>query len=160
MSAAAEVGEASPTVEWKESQMSYVLCAVDESGSEEAVRAAIDFCLDRIADLKLVGIVEDKLSDSTRAAAGERVRRYKSVSLGLDRAAEAARRAGVTATTTVRAGNAIDELVREADAVGSGELFFIRTRSRIGAALARKPRRELAHVSLGASTVAELAKAA
>jgi hypothetical protein len=159
MSAAAEVGEASPTVEWKESQMSYVLCAVDESGSEEAVRAAIDFCLDRIADLKLVGIVEDKLSDSTRAAAGERVRRYKSVSLGLDRAAEAARRAGVTATT-VRAGNAIDELVREADAVGSGELFFIRTRSRIGAALARKPRRELAHVSLGASTVAELAKAA
>jgi hypothetical protein len=160
ISVAGDVDEASPTVEWKESQMSYVLCAVDESGSEEAVRAAIEFCLDGIADLKLVGIVEDKLTDSTRATAGERVRRYKMVSLGLDRAAEAARRAGVAATTTVRAGSAIEELAREADAVGSGELFFIRTRGRIGAALARKPRRELAHVSLGAATVAELAKAA
>jgi hypothetical protein len=140
--------------------MSYVLCAVDESGSEEAVRAAIDFCVDHLADLKLVGIVEDKLTDSTRGTGGERVRRYKMVSLGLDRAAEAARRAGVLATTTVRAGNAIDELVREADAAGSGELFFIRARGRIGAALARKPRRELARVSLGVATVAELAKAA
>jgi hypothetical protein len=111
-------------------------------------------------DMKLVGIVEDKLTDSTRGTGGERVRRYKMVSLGLDRAAEAARRAGVLATTTVRGGNAIDELVREADAAGSGELFFIRARGRIGAALARKPRRELARVSLGVATVAELAKAA
>src|SRR5688500_13073042 len=108
--------------------MSDVLCAVDESGSGEAVHAAIDFCVDHIADLKLVGIVEDKLTDSTRATGGERVRRYKMVSLGLARAAEAARRAGVQATTTVRAGNAMEELVREADAVDSGELFFIRTR--------------------------------
>jgi hypothetical protein len=140
--------------------MAGVVCAVNEAGSAEAVRAAVDFCSEHDVDLRLVGIVEDRLTDSTRATGGERVRRYKLVSLGLDRAAEAAREAGVWATTTVRVGNPLDELVREAEAVGSGELFFVRTRGRIGAALARKPRRELAHVSVGASTVAELAKAA
>jgi hypothetical protein len=140
--------------------MAGVVCAVDEAGSAEAVRAAVDFCSEHDADLRLVGIVEDKLTDSTRGTGGERVRRYKTVSLGLDRASEAAREAGVLATTTVRVGKPLDELVREAEAVGSGELFFVRTRGRIGAALARKPRRELAHISLGASTVAELAKAA
>jgi hypothetical protein len=148
------------TIERKESQMPCVVCAVDESGSEEAVRAAIDFCLEHAADLRLVGIVEDKFTDSTRATGGERVRRNKWVNLGLHRATEAAHRADVFATTTIRAGNPTEELLREAEAVGSGELFFVRTRRRLGAALARKPRRELAHVSLGASTVAELAKAA
>jgi hypothetical protein len=140
--------------------MSYVVCAVDESGSEEAVQAAIDVCLEHSADLRLVGIVEDRLTDSTRATGGERVRRNKTVKFGLNRAIEAARNAGVFATTTIRAGDLTKELLAEADAVGSGELFFVRKRGRIGAALTRKPRRELAHVSVGASTVAELAKAA
>ncbi|MDQ3858124.1 MAG: hypothetical protein M3327_06700 [Actinomycetota bacterium] len=140
--------------------MAGVVCAVDEAGGAEALRAAVDFCSEHDVDLRLVGIVEDKLTDSTRATGGERVRRYKTVSLGVARAAAAAREAGVLATTTVRAGNPTEELLREAKAVGSGELFFVRRRGRIGAALARKPRRELAHVSLGASTVAELAKAA
>ncbi len=140
--------------------MPCVVCAVDESGSEEAVRAAIDFCLEHAADQRLVGIVEDKLTDSTRATGGERVRRNKMVKLGLQRAAEAARTAGVLATTTIRAGNVMKELLAEADAVRSGDLFFVRTRGRLGAALARKPRRNVAHRSLGASTVAELAKAA
>jgi hypothetical protein len=160
ISPAGGTGEAGRTVEWKETEMSCVVCAVDESGSEEAVRAAIDVCLDHAADLRLVGIVEDRLTDSTRATGGERVRRNKTVKLGLHRAAEAARNAGVLATTTIRAGDVTKELLAEADAVGSGELFFVRTRGRIGAALARKPRRELAHVSIGASTVAALAKAA
>jgi hypothetical protein len=148
------------TIERKESQMPCVVCAVDESGSEEAVRAAIDFCLEHAADLRLVGIVEDKFTDSTRATGGERVRRNKWVNLGLHRATEAARRAGVRATTTIRAGNMMKELLAEADAVGSRELFFARTRGRIRAALTGKPRRETAHVSLGASAGRERAKAA
>ena len=140
--------------------MSSVVCAVDESGSDEAVRAAIDVCIEHEADLRVVGIIEDRLTDSTRATGGERVRRNKMVKLALHRAAEAARRAGVLATTTIRAGNATEEVLREAEAVGSSELFFVRTRGRVGAALTRKPRRELAHVSLGASTAAKLTKAA
>jgi hypothetical protein len=140
--------------------MPSVVCAIDESGSEEAVRAAIDFCLEHAADLRLVGLVEDKLTDSTRATGGERVRRNKTVKLRLHGAAEAARRAGVLATTTIRAGNVMKELLAEADAVGSGEILFVRTRGRIRATLAGKPWREAAHVSLGASTVGELAKAA
>jgi hypothetical protein len=140
--------------------MAGVVCGVDEAGGAEAVRAAVDFCSEHDVDLRLVGIVEDKLTDSTRATGGERVRRYKMVSLGLARAAAAAREAGVVATTTVRAGKPMGELLREAKAVGSGELFFVRRRGRLRAALARKPRRELAHVSLAAPTVAELAQAA
>jgi hypothetical protein len=140
--------------------MPSVVCAVDEAGGAEAVRAAVDFCAEHEADLRLVGIVADKLTDSTRATGGERVRRYAFVTHGLVRAIEAARAAGVPTTTTVRLGDVTDELLREAEAVGSGELFFVRRRGPISAALARKPRRELAHVSLGAPTVAELAKAA
>jgi hypothetical protein len=83
-----------------------------------------------------------------------------SVKLGLERAAEAARQAGVHATTTIRAGNVMKELLAEAGAVGSGELFFVRTRGRIRAALTGKAPREVAHVSLAASTVKEFAKAA
>jgi len=140
--------------------MAGVVCAVDEAGGGEALRAAVDFCSEHDVDLRLVGIVEDKLTDSTRGTGGERVRRYKTVSLALARAAAAARAAGVPATTTVRGGNPVEELLKEAKAVGSGELFFVRRRGRIGAAMARKRRRELAHLSLSASTVAELAKAA
>jgi hypothetical protein len=140
--------------------MSYAVCGVDERGSEEAVRAAIDFCLEHDAELRLVGIVKDKLTDSTRSTAGERIRRYKTVKLHLDVAAHAARRAGVATTTTVRAGDLLKGLLAEAEAVDSGELFFVRSRGRIRAALSRKPRTETAHLSFGASTVAELAKAA
>jgi hypothetical protein len=140
--------------------MPRVVCAVDESGSDEAVTAAIKFCLERGADLRLVGVVEDKFTDSTLTTGGDRDRRTMMVTRRLHRAVEAARAAGVLATTTVRAGSVMKEVLEEAHAVGSDELFFVRTRGRIGAAVARKPRRELAHVSIGASTVGELAKAA
>ena len=105
--------------------MPCVVCAVDESGSEEAVRAAIDFCFEHAADLRLVGIVADKLTDSTRGTGGERVRRNNMVKLGLDRAAEAACGPRYIATTTFRAGNPMGELLREAKAVGSRELFLV-----------------------------------
>ncbi len=140
--------------------MPRVVCAVDESGSEEAVTAAIRFCLEHGADLRLVGVVEDKFTDSTLTTGGDRDRRTMMVTRRLHRAAEAARAAGVLATATVRAGNVMKEVLGEAHAVGSDELFFVRTRRWIGAALARKPRRELAHVSLGVSTVGDLPKAA
>jgi hypothetical protein len=140
--------------------MPRVVCAVDESGSEEAVTAAIRFCLEHGADLRLVGVVEDKFTDSTLTTGGDRDRRTMMVTRRLHRAAEAARAAGVLATATVRAGNVTKEVLGEAHAVGSDELFFVRTRGWFGAALARRPRRELAHVSLGASRVGELAKAA
>jgi hypothetical protein len=140
--------------------MPYVVCAVDERDSEDAVRAAIEFCLEQEADLRLVGVVKDKLSDSTRATAGERIRRYNAVKLQLDSATNTARAAGVRATTTVRAGDLSKEVLAEAEAVGSGELFFVRTRGRIRAAISRKPRKETVHLSFDASTVAELARAA
>ena len=59
--------------------MHTVLCGIDESGSPEAVRAAVDYCRERQADLRLVGLIRHKLSDSTRGTAGERVRRSKAV---------------------------------------------------------------------------------
>jgi nucleotide-binding universal stress UspA family protein len=128
--------------------------------SREAVRAAIDFCREHGADLRLVGVVEDKLTDSTRSGAGERARRYKAVGLALKQAAETAAATGVVATTAVRVGDPTRELLREAEAVGSGDLFFVRARGRIRATLSRKPRSELAHVSLASFMAAELAKAA
>ncbi len=136
------------------------ICAVDEAGSEEAVRAAIDFCVEHGGDLRLVGVVADKVTDSTRATGGERVRRYNTVRFGVERAADAARKKGVVATTVVRVGDVMEELLEEANKVGSGELFFVRTRGRIRAALTGQPRREPAHVSLDASNVRELARVA
>jgi nucleotide-binding universal stress UspA family protein len=137
-----------------------VVCAVHEPASQKAVRAAIDFSRDHGAELRLVGVVEDKLRDSTRATGGERVRRRRAVDLELDRGAAAARAAGVVATTTVRVGDVRRELVREAEAEGAGELFFVRTRGPLRAALTRQPRAELVHLSLGRTAVAELARAA
>jgi hypothetical protein len=137
-----------------------VVCAVDGPASREAVRAAVDFCREHQADLRLVGIVEDKLTDSTRSGGGERVRRYKTVTLALKHAAETATATGVVATTAIRVGDPMRELLREAEAVGSGELFLVRARGRIRATLNRKPRSELAHVSLGTFTARNLAKAA
>jgi hypothetical protein len=129
--------------------MPTVLCAIDESGSPEAVRAAVDYCREHEADLRLVGVVQDKLGDSSRATAGERVRRSITVRLELERAAEAARAAGVSASTTFRAGNALREVLREVVAMGSAEVFYVRTRSAIRAALTRQPSREVVHRSVG-----------
>ena len=55
--------------------MRTVLCGIDESGSHEAVIAAIDYCRENGTSLRLVGIVRDRLGDSTRGTAGERARR-------------------------------------------------------------------------------------
>jgi nucleotide-binding universal stress UspA family protein len=137
-----------------------IICAVDEAGSEDAVDAAIEFCREHDVGLRLVGIVRDNLAESTRSPNGERIARYTNVKLALDRAAERACQAGVAVTTNIRAGDPLHELVQEADAAGSGELFFVRSRSRIGAALRRAPKRELAHLSMAPSTVRRLARAA
>jgi Universal stress protein family len=140
--------------------MAPVVCAVPAPKSREVVQAAVVFCLDRGADLRLVGIVEDKLSDSTRASGGERVRRYKHTRQELDRAVETARAAGVVASMTMRAGDAIEEALREADAIDASDVFFVRPRGRIRAALTRKPRIHMEHVKRLPSSVQELAKAA
>jgi hypothetical protein len=67
----------------------------------------------------------------------------------LDRAAKAARAAGITTTTKLRAGSAVHELLRDVIAMGSAEVFYVRTRGAIRAALTRQPRREVIHVSVG-----------
>jgi hypothetical protein len=140
--------------------MHSVLCGIDESGSHEAVRAAVNYCRENRADLTLIGFVKDKLSDTTTGTAGERVRRSKTVRLELDRAAEAARAAGVTASTTLRAGNPEPELLRAAAATGSGEIFYVSSRGLIRAALTRQPWRELMHLSATTPTNGQLAAAA
>jgi hypothetical protein len=141
-------------------QMLTVVCGIDESGSPEAVRGAVDYCREHHADLRLVGVVQDKLGDSTRGTAGERVRRSRTVRLELDRAAEAARSAGVTVSTTLRAGNTVHELLREVVAMGSAEVFYVRTRGAIRAALTRQPRREVVHSSVGTPINEQIAVAA
>jgi hypothetical protein len=140
--------------------MHSVLCGIDESGSHEAVRAAVNYCRENRADLRLIGFVKDKPSDTTTVIAGERVRRSKTVRLELDRAAEAARAAGVTTSTTLRAGNPAPELLREAAATGSGEIFYVSSRGLIRAALTRQPRREVVHLSTATPTDGQLAVAA
>ena len=140
--------------------MATVVCAVDGREGAEAVDEAVDFCLEHGMDLRLVGVVEDKLSDSSRGTAGERLRRRNAVDARLIRAARLARAAGVPFTMTVRLGRVEEEVLAEADAVGSGELFFVRTRGRIRAAVTGAPRREGVHVSMGESIVRELAAAA
>jgi hypothetical protein len=140
--------------------MHSVLCGIDESGSQEAVRAAVNYCRETAADLRLIGFVKDKLSDTTTVIAGERIRRSKTVRLELDRAAEAARAAGVAVSTTLRAGNPVPELLREAAATGSGDVFYVSSRGLIRAALTRQPRRELMHLSATTPTYGPLAAAA
>ena len=140
--------------------MHTVLCGIDESGSPEAVRAAVDYCREHQADLRLVGLVRHKLSDSTRGTAGERVRRSKTVSFELNRAAEAARAAGVRVSMIRRTGNPMLELLREAAATGSGEVFYVTSRGLIRAALTRHPRRELVHLSASTPSPGRLAAAA
>jgi hypothetical protein len=140
--------------------MATVVCAVDDREGAEAVHAAVDFCLEHGADLRLVGVVRDRFTDSSRGTAGQRVRRRNAVHTALERAADIARTAGVTVTTTVRLGRVENALLAEANAVGSGEFFFVRTRSRIRAAVTGTPRREAVHVAMGESTVRQLAAAA
>jgi hypothetical protein len=140
--------------------MATVVCAVDDTEGAEAVEAAVGFCLEHRTDLRLVGVLKDKFTDSSRGTAGERVRRRKAVTTALERAADLARDAGVRVSTTVRLGRVEKELLAEADAVGSGELFFVRTRSPIRAAVTGASRREIVHISMGASIVRELAAAA
>jgi Universal stress protein family len=140
--------------------MATVVCAVDDTEGPEAVDAAMDFCLEHETELRLVGVVRDKFTDSTRGTAGDRVRRRKAVTAALERATNAARASGVPFTITVRVGRVERELLAEAEAVGSGELFFVRTRSRLRAAVTGAPRREAVHVSLGESIVRQLAAAA
>jgi hypothetical protein len=140
--------------------MTRVLCAIDESGSPAAVHAAVDYCREHQAELRLVGVVSAKLSDSTRGTAGERVRRSLMVRFELDRAAKAARAAGVITTTTLRAGNAVRELLREVVAIGSAEVFYVRTRGAIRAALSGRPRQEVVHVSVGTPVDEQIAVAA
>ncbi|HEX5469595.1 MAG TPA: hypothetical protein VFW80_11175 [Gaiellaceae bacterium] len=138
-----------------------VLCGIDESGSPEAVSAAINYCRQNHADLRLIGFVKEKLSDTTTVIAGERVRRSKTVRLELNRAADAARAAGVTVSTSVRAGNDMrGQLLRAAEANGSAEVFYVRTRGPIQAAFTHEPRREVVGTSVGTPTDHELAAAA
>jgi nucleotide-binding universal stress UspA family protein len=144
----------------KGSQMRSVVCGIDESGSHEAVTAAVNHCRENRTSLRLVGIVRDKLSDTTTVIAGERIRRSKTVRLELNRAAEAARAAGVPVSMILRAGNPVPELIREAAATGSGEVFYVGSRGLIRAALTRQPRRELMHLSESTPTNEQLAAAA
>jgi Universal stress protein family len=140
--------------------MHSVLCGIDESGSHQAVRAAIDYCRENRVGLRLIGFVKDRPSDTTTVLAGERIRRAQMVRLELDRAAEAARAAGVPVTTTLRAGNPEPDLLREAAATSAGEIFYVNSRGLIRATLTRQPRRELVHLSANAPTNRQLAAAA
>jgi len=140
--------------------MRTVLCGIDESGSHEAVIAAIDYCRENGTSLRLVGIVRDRLGDSTRGTAGERARRSKAVALELNRAAEAARAAGVPVSMILRADNPMLALLREAAETDSGDVFYVRSRGLIRAAVTRQPRRELMHLSSTTPATRQLAAAA
>jgi Universal stress protein family len=140
--------------------MRSVVCGIDESGSHEAVAAAVEYCRENRTSLRLVGIVKLKLSDSTRGTAGERVRRSATVSLELNRAAEAARAAGLSVSIILRAGDPVLELLREAAATGSRDVFYVKSRGPIRAVLTRQPRRELKHLSATTPTSGPLAAAA
>jgi hypothetical protein len=137
-----------------------VICAVDRESSRAAVDAAVGFCREQGGELAFVGVVEDKLSDATRAGAGEKVRRYKTAWFELARALETARQAGIVGTATVRAGDRMGELLHEARAVGATELFFSRTCSPVRAAFGREQRTIVVHRSLRVPAEEQLAHAA
>jgi len=129
--------------------MARVLCAVDGSHvGRQAVDAAVAFCREHNADLELVGVVKERLSDSTRATGGELVRRYNQVQFELARAAAIAREAGLTPEIALRSGNMVKELLREADATLAEEVFLARRHSRIWAALTGRPRETVTRVTL------------
>ncbi len=127
--------------------MSQVLCAVDESrAAPAAVAAAIDFCRKHGADLTLVGIVKPVFG-VTQPAYGEQVRRFRAVEFALVQAARAARETGLKPAIVIRGGEPARELVREADAVGAGELFVGRARGLFAATLRRRPRLDVLRVT-------------
>ena len=127
--------------------MAQVVCAVDESkAATAAVTAAIDFCRNHDADLRLLGIVKPVFG-VTQPAYGEQVRRFRQVEFALVQAARAAREAGFKPAIAIRGGDPARELVREADAVGAGELFLGRTRGLIAATVTRRPRLDVLRVS-------------
>ncbi len=146
--------------------MARVLCAVDGApAAREAVRAAIAFCREHDADLKLVGVVKESLFDfPPQPSYGERVRRYNQVQYELVHAAEAAREAGLSFEMTIRSGNLAKELAREADATLAEEAFLARRSGRIRAALTGHPRVTVVQVTLAgvarAKAERELEKAA
>jgi hypothetical protein len=140
--------------------MRSVVCGIDESSSHEAVAAAVNYCRENRTSLRLVGIVKDRLGDSTRGTAGERARRSKAVSLELNHAAETARAAGVPVSMILRAGNPLVEFLREAAATGSGEVFYVSTRGLVRAALTRQPRKALTHLSATSPSGGRLAAGA
>jgi hypothetical protein len=121
--------------------MARVVCGVDEAweASREAVAQAVSFCRERGADLQLVGAVADRLSDSTRATPGERMRRYRQVAFALTRGAEMARAASLATTTTVEPGDVAQVALAQARAQGAEAAFFARRRSRLSAALKGLP---------------------
>jgi nucleotide-binding universal stress UspA family protein len=145
--------------------MAYVLCEVDDSrAAREAVDAAIAFCREHDAVLRLVGVVKDSFFDPPQPSYGERTRRYRYVERALVEAAEAARAAGLRPEVTLRAGKPVDELIGEAETFSAEEIFVGHVLGPVRSALAGKPRVEVTDVSLGALTrpaiVRELKKAA
>lgn len=146
--------------------MARVLCAVDGSpAGHQAIDAAVAFCRQHDADLKLVGVVKPSFFDPPQpSGGGELVRRYNQVQYELARGAAIAREAGLAPEITLRSGNLAKELLREADATLAEEVFLARRRSRIWAALTRRPRETVTRVTLGgvarAKVEYELGKAA
>jgi hypothetical protein len=119
--------------------MPAVLCAIDGSPSaREGLRAAVAFCAERELDLELVGVVPT-VALVPQPALGESVRRFQRVELELVHGLRLAASAGLDAIVAVRAGDPLEELCAEAEAVGAAELFLPRPRSGVLRGLARKP---------------------
>ena len=133
--------------------MPQVLCALDERReSARAVSSAIDFCRERDAQLTLVGVVRP-LRAVAQPAHGELVRRFGDVQFRLLEAARAARASGLSAQLVFRAGDPGTEALRAAKAVGAEHVFLANRRSRLRAALTRKPEVTVTHVAVPAHRV-------
>jgi hypothetical protein len=104
--------------------MARVLCTVDHTRhAAGAVRAAIERCRRRGAQLDLVGVVEP-FADAPSPAYGERVRRFGLVQANLVQAARSARAAGLNPTIALRTGDARAEALAAARVLGAGEIVF------------------------------------
>jgi hypothetical protein len=132
--------------------MERVVCQVDESRvAAEAVRAAIAYCQEHAAELELVGIVRESAFAAPQPAVGERKRRFKAVQHALAWASEVARSASLEPTVTIRAGNPEREILSEAESTGAVEAFLGCARSRLTAALTRRPEVEVTQLVRGAT---------
>jgi nucleotide-binding universal stress UspA family protein len=138
--------------------MTQVLCAVDDRpASADAVRAAIDLCRERGADLTLVGLVRP-LTAVVQPAHGELVRRLAHVQEHVLEAIRAAREAGITPTAVYRAGDSREELLLEAASRGASDVLFATARGRLAAALRQGSATTVNHVTVdGAVTQKEAA---